>query len=83
MKAINQVLSEDKELRWSLVVEMYQAQEISLSKAAELLNVHMLEARKQFQFMGIPLYVGAANLAGAEAEVSAMHQWFAQTSTEE
>lgn len=78
-KAINQVLSEDKELRWSLIVEMYLAQEISLAKAAELLDLHMLEARKQFQFMGIPIHSGPENLAEAEAEVNAINQWFTQT----
>lgn len=70
-QAINQVLSEDKELRWSVVLEMYLAQEISLTKAAELLDMHMLEIRQRFQHMGIPLHTGPTDLAEAKAEIHA------------
>ena len=82
-KAINQVLSEDAELRWSLVIEMYLDQQISLSKAAELLEMHVVDARKRFLAMGIPLYLGHSEPAEAKAEVNAMRHWFAETSSDD
>jgi len=82
-KAVNQVLSQDKELRWSLVIEMYLDEQISLGKAAELLGMHMLEARERFQALGIPLNIGSTDLAEAQAEVDAMRNWFSDISVKE
>lgn len=81
-KAVNQVLSEDKELRWSLVVEMYLDEQVSLGKAAELLGMHMLEAREHFKTLGIPLNIGSADLAEAQAEVDAIRSWFSDVPAE-
>ncbi len=65
-------------LRWSLVVDLYLDQQISLSKAAELLDMPTLELRARFAQLGIPLRSGPADLAEAKAEVEALRHWSAQ-----
>ena len=76
--ALNRVLAEDADLRWSLVVDLYLDQQISLSKAAELLDMHALALRERFAQLGIPLRIGPADLAEAKAEVEALRHWFVQ-----
>ncbi|MFN8488635.1 MAG: UPF0175 family protein [Caldilineaceae bacterium] len=70
--ALNRVLAEDADLRWSLVVDLYLDQQINLSKAAELLDMHPLTLRERFLELGIPLRLGPADLAEAKAEVEAI-----------
>ena len=71
------MLQTNPELTWSLVVSAYQDEEINLGKATELLGLHELELRDQFIELGIPLRLGPANVAEAQAEVQAMNSWFA------
>ncbi len=75
---LNRVLAEDADLRWSLVVDLYLDQQISLSKVAELLEMPTLELRERFSQLGIPLRSGPTDLAEAKAEVEALRHWFAQ-----
>ncbi len=42
------MLDEDKDLRWALVVSAYLDGDISLARAAELLDMHALELRERF-----------------------------------
>jgi predicted HTH domain antitoxin len=63
----------------ALPIGAYQDGQISLGKAAELLNLHELELRRRFVELGIPLRVGPADLAEARAEVEAVRAWFADT----
>ncbi len=74
--ALRRLMSEDAELRWGLVVTAYLNRQINLGKAAELLNMHELELRERFLQLGIPLRIGAADLAEAQAEVQAARSWF-------
>jgi len=60
-----------------LFVSAYLDQEISLGKAAELLGTHYLELRERFMKLGIPVRIGPADLAEAQAEVDALRSWFA------
>lgn len=76
--ALNHLLSENRELRWTMIVEAYMDGQISLGKAAELLEMHELELRDRFLELGIPLRLGAANVAEAHAEVQAVRNWFAK-----
>ena len=64
------LLEVNPELRWSLVLNAYLDEEINLGKAAELLDMHELELRRQFLELGVPLRIGPADVAEAEAEVS-------------
>lgn len=73
--ALQRLLSEDEELRWALVVGAYLDGQISLGKAAELLDLHALSLRDRFQELGIPLRLGAAGEAEARAEVEAARRW--------
>lgn len=73
---LHRLLSESAELRWSLVVRAYQERRINLGKAAELLGLHELELRERFLELGIPLRLGAADLAEAQAEVKAVRTWY-------
>ena len=66
------------DIRWALVVQAYRRQRINLGKAAELLGLHELELRKKFVELGVPLRVGAADLAEAQAEVETIRTWHAE-----
>ena len=81
--ALNDALAADAEARWAWVVDLYLDQRISLGKAADLLGVHALELREQFQQLGIPLRLGPADLTEAQAEVDSVRRWFTPTSTDE
>ena len=74
-QALQRLLREDENLRWSVVVRAYLDQEISLARAASLLGLHALELRERFVEKGIPLYLGPADKADAQAEVDALHAW--------
>lgn len=74
--ALRRLMSQDAELCWALVVSAYLNRQINLGKAAELLNLHELELRDRFVRLGIPLRVGAADVAEARAEVEAVSSWF-------
>jgi len=73
---LHSLLAESEELRWTLVVKAYQAREINLGKAAELLGLHELELRDQFLELGVPLRLGPADLAEARAEAEAVRAWY-------
>ena len=75
-RAITRLIQDDQEIGWSLVVGAYRDGQINLGKAAELLNMHELELRDRFIQLGVPLRVGPANLAEAQAEVDALDAWF-------
>ncbi len=77
--ALNHLLSQDRELRWTMIVEAYMDEQINLGKAAEMLEMHELELRDRFLELGIPLRLGAANVAEARAEVEAVRKWFAKS----
>jgi predicted HTH domain antitoxin len=79
---INQAMNEDTEAWWAWVVDCYLDQQISLSKAAELLGVHPLELRDLFLDLGIPLRIGPADLAEARAEVEAARRWGAAAASD-
>ena len=63
------------ELRWLVVVGAYLDEEISLGKAAELLEIHRLELQEKFLQQGIPLRLGVDTLEEARAEMAAITQW--------
>lgn len=72
------LLNLDQTLRWALIVGAYRDGQISLGKAAELLNLHQLELRERFIEMNIPLRLGPRTLAEARAEIEAIENWFEQ-----
>ncbi len=74
--AVARLIQDDEELGWSLIVSAYRDSQINLGKAAELLNMHELELRDRFIQLGIPLRIGPADLAEAQAEVDALDNWF-------
>ncbi len=74
-RALNRLLEEDEPLRWSVVVGAYLDEEISLARAAAMLQLHPLELRKQFIAKGIPLRLGPEDIADAQAEVDAIRSW--------
>ncbi len=76
-EALNQLWDRNPDLRWSLVLSAYLDEEINLGKAAQLLGIHELELRERFIHLGVPLRIGAADLAEAQAEVDALEAWFA------
>ena len=78
-RAVRRLLDEDADLRWALVVSAYLDEEINLGKAAELLGLHELELRERFITLGIPLRIGPATVAEAQAEADAIRSWFADT----
>ena len=79
---LHSLLTENKELCWSLVIRAYQERQINLGKAAELLDLHELELRERFMNLGIPLRLGPADLAEAQAKVTAVRTWYGRDSGE-
>jgi len=73
--AIERLVEQDESLRWSMVVNAYLDEEISLGKAAELLNMHPLVLQERFLQMGIPILLGPASMAEAQAEIEAARAW--------
>ncbi len=79
--ALRRLMEEDADLRWGIVITAFLNQQINLGKAAEILKMHEFELRQRFIELGIPLRVGSADLAEAQAEVEAVRSWFAQPGT--
>lgn len=57
------------ELWRKLVIGAYLDDEINLSKAAELLEKHPTELRRDFQSQGIPIKIGVRSLDEVNAEL--------------
>ena len=74
-RALQRLLDEDENLRWSVVISAYLDEEISLAWAASLLGLHPLELRERFMEKGIPLRLGPVDEADAQAEVDALRAW--------
>lgn len=74
-RALQHLFDTDAELRWSVVVNAYLDEEISLARAAALLDMHPLELRESFVEKGIPLHLGPVDKADAQAEIDAMRTW--------
>jgi predicted HTH domain antitoxin len=81
-QAIHQLVRENEDIRWSVVVGAYQDGQINLGKAAELLGLPEMELRARFIELGIPLRIGPTDLAEARAEVEAVRAWFADSTAE-
>lgn len=79
---LRHLLAESDDLRWTLVLRAYQDQRINLGKAAELLGMHELELKERFLLLGIPIRLGATDIAEAQAEVEAIRAWYRQDSEE-
>ncbi len=77
---IEELLTQQAELRWLIIVGAYLDEEINLGKAAELLGIHRLELQAQFIQQGIPLRLGVNTIEEAQAEVAALTQWNDATS---
>ena len=74
-RALQRLLDEDEELRWSVVVNAYLDEEISMARAASLLGLHPLELRERFIQKGVPLRLGPRDKADAQAEIDALRAW--------
>jgi predicted HTH domain antitoxin len=81
--ALQRLVQENQDIRWSVVVGAYQDKQINLGKAAEWLGLTELELRDRFIELGIPLRIGPADLAEARAEVAAVRAWFSDTAGED
>lgn len=75
--ALQDMITNNPNLAWSLVVSAYLDEEINLGKAANMLDMHELELRDRFITLGIPLRIGPADKAQAQAEVQALNSWLA------
>ena len=81
-RALQRLLDEDEELRWSVVISAYLDEEISMARAASLLGLHPLELRERFVDKGIPLHLGPTDKADAQAEVDALRTWKRKSESE-
>ncbi|MEZ4556282.1 MAG: UPF0175 family protein [Caldilineaceae bacterium] len=75
-RVLQQILAHEPELRWSLVINLYLDGEISIGKAAELLEMTAFDLRDRFNDLGIPIRSGPADENDAVAEVEAARRWF-------
>ena len=69
--ALAELLQSQKALRDRVVIGAYLDGEISLAKAAELLEEHPLQLRKKLLGKGIPIKLGAESKEELIAEASA------------
>lgn len=74
-RALQRLLDEDDELRWSVVISAYLDEEISMARSASLLGLHPLELRECFLEKGIPLHLGPIDKTDVRAEVDALRAW--------
>ena len=81
--ALQRLVQENQDIRWSIVVGAYQDQQINLGKAAEWLGLTELELRERFIELGIPLRVGPADLVEAREEVAEVRAWLSGTAGED
>lgn len=77
-RAFDNLFRENQELWHAVIVGAYLDREINLGKAAELLGISRIELQRQFMAQGIPLRIGAEDLAEARAEVEAVESWRAK-----
>ena len=73
--ALEKLLAQNDSLRWSLVISAYLDEEISLARAASLLDLHPLELREQLIVKGVPLLLGPKDEADAQAEIDSIRSW--------
>ena len=71
--ALSDLLERSTELREKMIIGAYQSEEISLGKAAELLNIHSLELRKRFLEQGVPIKIGVESEAAIIADRDTTH----------
>ena len=74
-RALQRLFDEDEELRWSVVVNAYLDEEISLARTAALLGLHPLELRERFVEKGIPLHLRPADRPDVQAKIDAIRTW--------
>lgn len=74
-EALHRMLSEDSELRWTFVIDLYLDEQISLAKAAELLEMHPLQLQQRLVELGLPVYLGPPDLPSARAEIESLEHW--------
>ena len=77
-RAVREMLAQQTDLRWSVVVGAYLDGEINLGKAAELLGMHRLELQERFIAQSIPVRIGPDTIAEARAELAAIESWNAE-----
>lgn len=61
--------------QYDLVLAYYLAEEISLSRAAELLELSWLDLRTRFLRLDVPMRTAPADLAEAQADVANASAW--------
>jgi prevent-host-death family protein len=66
----------DLQAQYDLVLAYYLAEEISLGRAAELLDLPWIDLRTRFLRLDVPLRIGPADLDEARAEVANLAAWF-------
>ena len=61
--------SMDAQLRWNQIITAYLDEQISLGRAATLLNLSRYELDERFRRLELPRRIGAETVADAQAEV--------------
>jgi predicted HTH domain antitoxin len=75
-EAFRHLFQNRPELRVALAVHRYQTDEtLTLAKAAALAGVSLERMKDVLVSRGVPLRLGPATLAEAQAEVAAVEQW--------
>ena len=66
----------DLQAQYDLVLGYYLAEEISLGRAAELLDLPWIDLRTRFLRLDVPLRIGPADPDEARTEVTNLAAWF-------
>lgn len=74
-ETLRRMLSEDSDLRWTFVIDLYLDEQVSLAKAAELLELHPLQLQQRLKELGLPVYLGPPDIESAHAEIESITTW--------
>ncbi len=73
-KALERAIESDEELRWAIVVGAYLDDQISLAKAAELLQMDRWSLQEKFRECGVPIRMGLSDIEEMDAEAQSLRR---------
>jgi predicted HTH domain antitoxin len=76
-KGVEKLAAQD---RYDLVIAHYLAGSVSLSRAAELLDLPWLDLRSRLHRVGLPVRIGPENIDDLRAEIDALTKWQSKNS---
>lgn len=74
--ALRHLLQDRPDLRIEWAIQRYQAEEVTLARAAQLAGMSIFRMKDLLFERGVPLRIGPATLEEAQQEVETLERWF-------